>query len=218
MKNEKYDVFISYSSKDQKIAEAMSHYLEERNLRCFVAYRDAPKGEDWGPFIEDAIEDATVFVYVHSKSSNKSKETTREINLAFDENCVLIPFRLSSDKYQEGKRYRLNNLSWLDAFPGDPKNYFGELFNTIRTHFPDRIQEIGEEDTNKVHNMAEEERHKSKLWYILITLIVCCSTFVYVKYNNNNKQLKITDSQTKKEKITDNHENVFNFVGHTESV
>ena len=68
----KYDVFISYSSKDQKIIEALCHYLEDHNLRCFVAYRDIPKGEDWGTHIPPAIKESKIFIYVHTKNSNKS--------------------------------------------------------------------------------------------------------------------------------------------------
>lgn len=42
-----YDVFISYSSKDQKVAEGICGYLEGNRCRCFVAYRDIPKGVNW---------------------------------------------------------------------------------------------------------------------------------------------------------------------------
>lgn len=33
-----YDVFISYSSVDQKIAEGVCAYLEQYGIRCFVAF------------------------------------------------------------------------------------------------------------------------------------------------------------------------------------
>ncbi|MEE0991790.1 MAG: toll/interleukin-1 receptor domain-containing protein [Bacteroidales bacterium] len=153
-----YDIFISYSSKDQKLVEAMCHYLEERNLRCFVAYRDVPKGKDWAPYIEKGIEDSKVLVYVHTESSNMSEETTREINLAFEEGCVVIPFRVNSIKYGEGKRYRLNNLNWLDAFPGNPENYFGDLFDILKVNFPERIQQKEEEQERLEEEKAEQER------------------------------------------------------------
>ena len=153
-----YDIFISYSSKDQKLVEAMCHYLEERNLRCFVAYRDVPKGKDWGPFIEKGIEDSKVLVYVHTEASNMSEETTREINLAFEEGCVVIPFRVSSIKYGTGKRYRLNNVNWLDAFPQSPENYFGDLFDILKVNFPQRIQQKEDQKAKLEAERAEKER------------------------------------------------------------
>lgn len=158
MEEKLYDVFISYSSKDQKLVEAMCHYLEERNLRCFVAYRDVPKGKDWGPFIEKGIEDSKVLVYVHTEASNMSEETTREINLAFEEGCVVIPFRVSAIKYGTGKRYRLNNLNWLDAFPQSPENYFGDLFDILKVNFPQRIQQKEDQKARLEAEKAEAER------------------------------------------------------------
>ena len=136
----------------------MCHYLEERNLRCFVSYRDVPKGKDWAPYIEKGIEDSKVLVYVHTESSNMSEETTREINLAFEEGCVVIPFRVNSIKYGEGKRYRLNNLNWLDAFPGNPENYFGDLFDILKVNFPERIQQKEDEQARLDAEKAEAER------------------------------------------------------------
>ena len=138
----------------------MCHYLEERNLRCFVAYRDIPKGKDWAPYIEKGFEDSKVLVYVHTESSNESIETTREINLAFEEGCVVIPFRVDSIKYGEGKRYRLNNVNWLDAFPGNPENYFGDLFDILKVHFPERIQQKEDEQARLDAEKAEAERIK----------------------------------------------------------
>ena len=34
----RYDVFISYSSLDQKVVEGLCAYLERHRIRCFVAY------------------------------------------------------------------------------------------------------------------------------------------------------------------------------------
>ncbi|MEE0899368.1 MAG: toll/interleukin-1 receptor domain-containing protein, partial [Bacteroidales bacterium] len=141
MEEKLYDVFISYSSKDAKVINALCHYLEERNLRCFVAYRDVPYGQDWGPYIIKGIKDAKVLVYVHTKSSNKSKETTREINLACKYECEIIPFKIDSIEYIEAKEYRLTDVNWLDAFPGDPSNYFKRLYERLEKHFPERTAE-----------------------------------------------------------------------------
>ena len=140
----KYDIFISHSTKDIEIIEDLCHYLEERSLHCFVAYRDVPKGKDWGEYIVKAIEDCKVFVYVHTQASNKSEETTRELNLAFGAECLVIPFRIENIEYIEAKKYRLTNINWLDAFPGNPEDYFGELFEKIKPYFHDRIQESDE--------------------------------------------------------------------------
>ena len=163
----KYDIFISHSTKDEKTIEDLCHYLEERNLHCFVAYRDVPKGKDWGEFIVNAIEDCKVFVYVHTQASNKSKETTRELNLAFEAECLVIPFRIENIEYIKAKKYRLTNINWLDAFPGNPEDYFGELFEKIKPYFHDRIQEGDEIEpqcrkTELKENELEEQQREGR--------------------------------------------------------
>ena len=165
----KYDIFISHSTKDIEIIEDLCHYLEERSLHCFVAYRDVPKGKDWGEYIVKAIEDCKVFVYVHTQASNKSEETTRELNLAFGAECLVIPFRIENIEYIEAKKYRLTNINWLDAFPGNPEDYFGELFEKIKPYFHDRIQESDEIEPqrrktelkrNELEEQQKEDREK----------------------------------------------------------
>ena len=163
----KYDIFISHSTKDEKTIEDLCHYLEERNLHCFVAYRDVPKGKDWGEFIVNAIEDCKVFVYVHTQASNKSKETTRELNIAFEAECLVILFRIENIEYIKAKKYRLTNINWLDAFPGNPEDYFGELFEKIKPYFHDRIQEGDEIEpqcrkTELKENELEEQQREDR--------------------------------------------------------
>ena len=163
----KYDIFISYSTKDEKTIEDLCHYLEKRNLHCFVAYRDVPKGKDWGEYIVDAIEDCKVLVYVHTQASNKSEETTREIELAFKEKRLVIPFRIENIEYIKAKKYRLTNINWLDAFPGNPEDYFGELFEKIKPYFHDRIQEsdkieIQSRKTELKKKELEEQQRKGR--------------------------------------------------------
>ena len=142
----KYDVFISYSTKDQKIIEAMCHYLEERNLRCFVAYRDVPKGGYWGKYISPAIKKSKVFVYVHTSTANESDDTTREIVLALKCKLIVVPFRVEDIEYSDGKEYSLTNLNWLDAFPGEPETYFGDLYDIIKVNFPERDTKVEDKE------------------------------------------------------------------------
>ena len=44
----KADVFISHSSKDKHVADAICAVLERRGLRCWIAPRDVTPGASWG--------------------------------------------------------------------------------------------------------------------------------------------------------------------------
>ena len=126
----RYDVFISYSSDDQKIAEGICGYLERMGYRCFVAYRDIPRGVVWAAAITDAIDDSAMMVVVFSNAFNVSPQTDREIELASENKMPILTYRIADDKMTGAKKYYLKNLNWIDAFP-NPENYFGQLLDSV---------------------------------------------------------------------------------------
>ena len=126
----KYDVFISYSSKDQKMVEAICAYLEQRRIRCFVAYRDIPKGVSWAERIVEALDESGMMLVAFTENFNASDEVNREIKLACDDKKPILTFRLSDTAFAGAKKYFLQNLNWLDAFP-EPEPVFGEMYRNV---------------------------------------------------------------------------------------
>ena len=126
----KYDVFISYSSKDQKMVEAICAYLEQRRIRCFVAYRDIPKGVSWAERIVEALDESGMMLVAFTENFNASNEVNREIELACNDKKPILTFRLSDTAFAGAKKYFLQNLNWLDAFP-EPEPVFGEMYRNV---------------------------------------------------------------------------------------
>ena len=127
----KYDVFISYSSDDQKIAEGVCRYLERNNYRCFVAYRDILPGRIWAEIITDALDESAMMVVVFSQSFNKSKQTDREIEIASENQIPILTYRVADEEMTGAKKFFLKNLNWIDAFP-DPQKCFGQLLESVK--------------------------------------------------------------------------------------
>ena len=127
----KYDVFISYSSLDQKVAEGVCAYLEQHRIRCFIAYRDIPKGVVWASAIVEALDESRMMVVVFSGNFNSSKQVDREIELASEDEKPILTFRISDDAFKGAKKYYLKNLNWIDAFP-QPEQCFGNLCENVR--------------------------------------------------------------------------------------
>jgi hypothetical protein len=73
-----HDVFISYSSKDKPIADAICATMEQNGVRCWIAPRDIQPGADWGESIIHAIAGSRVMVLVLSHFSNASQQVKRE--------------------------------------------------------------------------------------------------------------------------------------------
>jgi hypothetical protein len=75
----KHDIFISYSSVDKNVADAVVAALENRGIRCWYAPRDIGAGTDWGESITDAISNSALMLLIFSENSNKSKRVLDEI-------------------------------------------------------------------------------------------------------------------------------------------
>lgn len=127
----KYDVFISYSSLDQKVAEGVCAYLEQHCIRCFIAYRDIPKGVGWASAIVDALDESRMMIVVFSGNFNRSEQVDREIELASEDKKPILTFRISNDTFKGAKKYYLKNLNWIDAFP-HPEQCFDSLCENVR--------------------------------------------------------------------------------------
>ena len=126
-----YDIFISYSSKDQIIADAIVNILESRKIKCWIAYRDAGIGADYAESITKAIKNCKVCVFVFSGESNKSKHVLNEINLCFDENKMIIPFRIENIKMGDALTYYLSKTHWLDALSKPIENHIQNLADKL---------------------------------------------------------------------------------------
>ncbi|MFP4017537.1 MAG: toll/interleukin-1 receptor domain-containing protein, partial [Halanaerobiales bacterium] len=89
-----HDVFISYSSNDKHIADAVCNALEYNKIRCWIASRDVTPGKEWGEEIISAISRSKVMVLIFSSSANNSQQVLREVERAVNKNVIIVPFRI----------------------------------------------------------------------------------------------------------------------------
>ena len=180
----RYDVFISYSSIDQKIAEGVCAYLEQQGIRCFVAYRDIPRGVEWAEVIVEALEHSRMMVVLFSNNFNNSKQVNREIELASNSNMPILTFRLTDDDFEGAKKYYLQNLNWIDAFP-NPKRSFGALYGNVSSLLEIAVPDGGK--TIKKESPKSPATNKSNrfLWIVF----ACLSVALVVAFVFNNRGL-----------------------------
>lgn len=125
-----HDVFISYSTKNKEAAQAICHVLEQNEIRCWMAPRNIPPGSDYGDVIEDAIKACKSFVVIFSETAAQSQYVKSEINIAFEEQKTIIPFRLDETPLKGQNRLILNKTHWIDAYP-DYKTKFSDLVAAV---------------------------------------------------------------------------------------
>lgn len=127
----KHDVFISYSSQNSDAAKAVCHILEENEVKCWMAPRDIPPGTEYGDMIDDAIKSSKIIVLLFSETAATSIWVKGELNIAFEEQKVIIPFRLDKTPLKGQHRVILNHKHWIDAYP-DYQTKFQDLLNAVR--------------------------------------------------------------------------------------
>ena len=127
-----HDVFISYSTKDKPVADAVCAKLEEQKIRCWIAPRDIPAGENFARSIINAINDSRVFVLLWSASANASEHILNEINQAFDQGITIIPFRIQDVQPTPEMRYYFGRTHWLDALTPPLEKHIQTLSETIQ--------------------------------------------------------------------------------------
>ena len=88
------DVFISYSTRDRDVAEAMCEKLESEQIRCWIAPRDILAGTEWIASLVEGITHSSVFVLVFSSNANGSRHVAREVYLAASKNKPIVQFRI----------------------------------------------------------------------------------------------------------------------------
>ena len=110
-----HDVFISHSSKDKTVADAVCATFEANGIRCWVAPRDVPPGSNWGAAIVEAIQASRLMVLVFSDHANTSGQIAREVELAAREGVTIVPIRMEDVAPARSLQFFLSNIHWLDA-------------------------------------------------------------------------------------------------------
>jgi len=144
-----HDIFISYSSKDKPIADAICAHLEAAGIRCWIAPRDIIPGEDRPTAITRAISQGRVLVLVFSASSNASEDVSRELYLAVNHKLVIIPFKIENVEPEPGKQYYLARTHWLDALNPPTQEQIQNLVERVKTLVPLKGPATSEDQTQR---------------------------------------------------------------------
>jgi TIR domain/Concanavalin A-like lectin/glucanases superfamily len=128
-----YDVFISHSSQDKVVADAVVATLEGKGMRCWVAPRDIPPGATWSSAIVEAIGDSRVMVLLFSSRSNTSQQVLREVERAVAKGLPILPVRIEDASLSHDMEYFISASHWLDATVGPMEEHLQALARRVRT-------------------------------------------------------------------------------------
>jgi len=126
-------VFVSHSSKDKNIADAICNWLEKKNIRCWIAPRDILPGVDYGESIVNAINKSQIMIVVFTSNANNSKFVNKEVERAISKGSIVIPLRLQDILPSKSMEFFLSSSHWLDALSPPIERHLDVLTNTVKT-------------------------------------------------------------------------------------
>jgi len=127
-------IFISHSSKDDRVASDICSTLEKHGLTCCMDHRDFRPGKDFDQEILDGIENSSAFILLLSTSSNDSYPVKTEVQLASDsgKGNWIFPVRIENVEPSKNLKFFLALKQWTDAFEEPLELQLNELIENLR--------------------------------------------------------------------------------------
>jgi hypothetical protein len=126
------DVFISHSSKDKTVADAVCAILENSGVRCWIAPRDILPGENYGEAIVNALNKCRILVLVLTAQANQSRHVIKEVERAVSKGSVVVPLRIQDMQPHGALEYFLSAEHWLDAITPPLQAHLEKLVSTVK--------------------------------------------------------------------------------------
>jgi ABC-type oligopeptide transport system substrate-binding subunit len=139
---QKFDVFVSYSSPDKAIADAVVAAVEGEEIRCWYAPRDIEPGADWADSITQAIQECSMMVLVFSETANRSQRVIDEINYAIDRGKPILPFRIEPHTPTGALSLHLSSRHWLDAYEPSWDAHLDRLVDSVTANLESKTDTI----------------------------------------------------------------------------
>lgn len=156
------EIFISYSSKDEQIANEMCNAFEKEGISCWIAPRNIQVGKEYGGEIIKGIENCKVLFLCLSKSSNESQHVLREVERAVNRKMPIIVYQHEETKLSKSLEYFLASTQWF--IPGE-NNSIDELISIVK-----KMRGKSSSEAKDDKSMAEPTKTKKKsrkwLWGI----------------------------------------------------
>lgn len=186
------DVFISYSSKDEKIANEVRQLFEKENLSCWIASDSIKTGDYFAKEIMSAIEETNLFVLIFSKNSKSSEYVLKEVEAAYEKNKAMIAFLVDGTLPEGAMQFALNDKQWLHAYP-KPQEHYDKLISDAKRMYGDvldgRYQDPGPIFHQRPKKKTFFEEHKTSVAVgvaVAIIAIVAIVAFTGVGFNSGD--------------------------------
>lgn len=173
-----HDVFISFSFKDEAVANKIVDKLGEFGILSWICTERIRSGSNFYDEISNAITASRILVFIQTKNSVESKEIPDEVFQALDEGKTIISFILEDSELHGMMKLKLKSRQHIDARKTGLDTAVAELAEEIRKiiknkeiYSDDYVSEF-EKKRVDAHNAVQIKKTGKFKWTFILLLIV----------------------------------------------
>lgn len=183
------DIFISYSSKDEQIANDMCTTFEKEDISCWIAPRNIQVGKEYGGEIIKGIEGCKVFFLCLSKSSNESQHVLREVERAVNRKMPIIVYQHEETVLSKSMEYFLASTQWF--IPGE-NNGMEELISIVKK-LRGKSSSGMKSDKSTVEPVKTKKKNRKWLWGIDALAVIALIIGLILFFNKEEQEIVVGD-------------------------
>jgi len=182
------DIFISYSSNDEQLANQLCEFFEKEKLSCWIAPRNIEVGKEYGGEIIKGIEESKVFFLCLTKSSNESQHVLREVERAVNRKMPIVVYQHEETTLSKSMEYFLASTQWF--IPGKD-NDMEKLIWTVESI----LEKQSQKPSNGASKLPEKKAKKFKkcgkwIWALDVAAVLICAIVVGLLFFGKEKDAK----------------------------
>ena len=128
----RFNVFISYSSKQRELANQIRTYLNSNGLSCWMAPDSIPPGSDYLEEIPIALGNVKAFLLVLTEDAMNSKWVKKEVATAVGSGIAVLPVKFSEFELNSKFCFLLDGEQIMLVKEKNAEDYLPDILKTLR--------------------------------------------------------------------------------------
>jgi hypothetical protein len=163
-------VFISHSSKNSKLADAVTAELESNGIPCWISSRDIRPGDpNYGLAILEGLSVCQAVVLLLTEASNRSQHVMKEAERAVSKNIPILIVRFQPVKVSRDLEYYVSSAQFLDATEPPTAQHFPAIRKSVRDMlaFTTRPRSV---DGRSIDGETQPPRRRRRRWPLMLAV------------------------------------------------
>ena len=155
----KYDIYICCSLKDNKVVTEICHFLDQQGLSYWIDRRDIVSGEAFAQSVVKAIQRSELFLFIISESSGKSKYCINELDVALQYKKHVFPLMIDySDREMLNElTFLIGDIRWANYF--DKERWQRDLLFYFRNYNCTEREGIDQREKSYPNSQRPKSNH-----------------------------------------------------------